>query len=153
VGFPGENDQDFEDTLKLVREIKFLQSYSFKYSSRPGTPGALMDKQVPEHIKSERLSVLQGLLTQHQTAFNQESVGEIMPILFDRRGRKTNQIVGRSPFMQPVHVKASNEYFGQIVDVSLLTATSNSLSGEIFLNDKLSQNLDNLSFNAERNCV
>lgn len=153
VGFPGENDQDFEDTLKLVREIKFLQSYSFKYSSRPGTPGALMDKQVPEHIKSERLSILQDLLTRHQTAFNQESVGEIMPILFDRRGRKTNQIVGRSPFMQPVHVKASNEYFGQIVDVSLLTATSNSLSGEIFLNDKLSQNLDNLSFNAERNCV
>ena len=99
------------------------------------------------------MSVLQDLLTQHQTAFNQESVGEIMPILFDRRGRKTNQIVGCSPFMQPVHVKASNEYFGQIVDVNLLTATSNSLSGEIFLNDKSPQNLCNISFGAERNFV
>ena len=112
-----------------------------------------MEEQVPEHIKSERLSVLQDLLTQHQTVFNQESVGTIMPVLFDRRGRKINQIVGRSPFMQPVHVKASDEYFGQIFDVSLLTATSNSLSGEIFLNDKLPQNLGNISFGAERNFV
>jgi tRNA-2-methylthio-N6-dimethylallyladenosine synthase len=153
IGFPGETDAEFESTLKLVREIKFLQSYSFKYSPRPGTPGALMGDEVPEHIKSERLSVLQDLLVQHQTAFNQKSVGTMMPVLFDRRGRKANQIVGRSPFMQPVHVKASNEYFGQIVDVSLLDATSNSLSGEVVLNDKAKNFLNNVSFNTESNCV
>jgi tRNA-2-methylthio-N6-dimethylallyladenosine synthase len=150
VGFPGETDADFESTLKLVREIKFLQSYSFKYSPRPGTPGALMGEDVPEHIKSERLSILQDLLVQHQTAFNQESVGTVMPVLFDRRGRKADQIVGRSPFMQPVHVKASNEYFGQIVDVNLLSATPNSLSGDVVLNDKSEYCLNNLYSSTER---
>ena len=153
IGFPGETDADFESTLKLVREIKFLQSYSFKYSPRPGTPGALMGEEVPEHVKSERLSVLQELLVQHQTTFNQGSVGTVMPVLFDRRGRKANQIVGRSPFMQPIHVQASNEYFGQIVDVRLLDATPNSLRGEVVLNDKAMDCLTNLSVNSERNYV
>jgi tRNA-2-methylthio-N6-dimethylallyladenosine synthase len=151
VGFPGETDEDFESTLKLVREIKFLQSYSFKYSPRPGTPGVLMEEQVPEHVKSERLVALQDILVRHQREFNEESVGSVMPVLFDRRGRKTDQIVGRSPFMQPIHVNASNEFFGQIVDVRLLTATSNSLSGEIVVNDKTEQILTNLPSNTERN--
>ena len=132
VGFPGESDQDFEETLKLVREIRFLQSYSFKYSKRPGTPGASMDGQVPAEVKGERLAVLQDLLAHQQNDFNQKSIGTVIPVLFDRRGRKENQIVGRSPFMQPVHVNASKDYFGQLVDVCLLTATSNSLGGKIF---------------------
>ena len=89
----------------------------------------------------------------HQVTFNQESVGRVMPVLFDRRGRKLNQIVGRSPFMQPIHVKASNKYFGQIVDVSVLEATSNSLRGEITLNNKVERSLKNLSSNSERNSV
>ena len=153
VGFPGETDKDFENTLELIREIKFLQSYSFKYSPRPGTPGALMEDQVPEQVKSERLAALQDILVRHQTAFNQKSVGSIMPVLFDRRGRKTDQIVGRSPFMQPIHVNASNEYFGQIVDVRLLSATSNSLSGEIVASNKQERAFTNLSYNTERNRV
>jgi tRNA-2-methylthio-N6-dimethylallyladenosine synthase len=151
VGFPGETDEDFESTLDLIREVKFLQSYSFKYSPRPGTPGMLMEEHVPEHVKSERLAALQDILVQHQTVFNQESVGSVMPVLFDRRGRKTDQIVGRSPFMQPIHVNASNKYFGRIVDVNVLTATSNSLSGEIVVNDNQKQGLRNLSYNIERN--
>ena len=153
VGFPGETDKDFENTLNLISEIKFLQSYSFKYSPRPGTPGALLEDQVPEQVKSERLAALQDILVRHQTAFNPESVGSIMPVLFDRRGRKPDQIVGRSPFMQPIHVNASKEYFGQIVDVRLLSATSNSLSGEIVATNKQERAFTNLSYNTERNRV
>ena len=77
----------------------------------------LMEEQVPEHVKSERLVALQDILVRHQREFNEESVGSVMPVLFDRRGRKKDQIVGRSPFMQPIHVSASNEFFGQIVDL------------------------------------
>ncbi len=131
VGFPGESDKDFEATLDLVRRVKFLQAYSFKYSPRPGTPGAVMEDQISEDVKSERLAILQELLVQHQVAFNQESIGKSMPVLFDRRGRLEGQLVGRSPFMQPVHVKAADTYFGQIANVQLISATSNSLGGDI----------------------
>jgi tRNA-2-methylthio-N6-dimethylallyladenosine synthase len=131
VGFPGESDKDFEDTMQFVRDIKFLQAYSFKYSPRPGTPGALMADQISEEVMSVRLAALQDLLVQHQVAFNQASVGQVMPVLFDRRGRNEGQLVGRSPFMQPVHVQASDDYFGQIADVKLIKATSNSLGGEV----------------------
>jgi tRNA-2-methylthio-N6-dimethylallyladenosine synthase len=133
VGFPGEIDQDFKDTIKLVRDVKFIQAYSFKYSPRPGTPGALMKNQISENIKSERLAALQELLVYHQTTFNQESVGKVMPVLFDRKGRFKGQLVGRSPFMQPVHAQASDKYFGQIAAVKLLTATSISLGGKVIL--------------------
>lgn len=135
IGFPGETDQDFADTIKLVRDVQFQQAYSFKYSSRPGTPGAVMEDQIPEDVKSERLAVLQGLLSEHQIAFNQASVGKTMPVLFDRRGREAGQLVGRSPYMQPVHAAAPESLFGQIVDVKLLSATSNSLAGEINLSE------------------
>jgi tRNA-2-methylthio-N6-dimethylallyladenosine synthase len=131
VGFPGETDKDFEDTMQFVRDIKFLQAYSFKYSPRPGTPGALMADQISEEVMGIRLAALQDLLVQHQVAFNQASVGQVMPVLFDRRGRNEGQLVGRSPFMQPVHVLASDDYFGQIADVKLIKATSNSLGGEV----------------------
>jgi tRNA-2-methylthio-N6-dimethylallyladenosine synthase len=109
VGFPGESNQDFIATVEFIRDVNFLQAYSFKYSRRPGTPGALMENQVSEIVKSERLAILQALLVKHQVAFNQESIGKTMPILFDRRGRNKGQLVGRSPFMQPVHVVDSQE--------------------------------------------
>jgi tRNA-2-methylthio-N6-dimethylallyladenosine synthase len=135
VGFPGESDKDFDETLHLVGRVKFLQSYSFKYSPRPGTPGALMENQIPHDVMSERLAALQDLLVQQQTAFNQQSIGNTVPVLFDRRGRLEGQLVGRSPYMQPVHIEASDDYFGQIADIKLLNATSNSLGGEIASHD------------------
>ena len=153
VGFPGESDQDFENTLKLARDIEFIQSYSFKYSSRPGTPGALIEDQVPENVKSERLAMLQNLLSQQQRSFNKRFIGAVLPVLFDRRGRKKNQIVGRSPFMQPVHVQDSDEYFGKIVNVNVLGATSNSLSGKILINEDSPHKLNLLPVSSERNCV
>jgi tRNA-2-methylthio-N6-dimethylallyladenosine synthase len=136
VGFPGEGKKDFESTMEFVRDINFLQAYSFKYSSRPGTPGALMGNQVSEETKSDRLAVLQALLFKHQADFNQESIGKKMSVLFDRKGRKTGQLVGRSPFMQPVHVSAPEHVLGRIKNVELITATSNSMGGRIVEDDK-----------------
>ena len=131
VGFPGERDEDFEATMKLADEFQFIQTYSFKYSPRPGTPGALMQDQIPEFLQSERLVVLQELLEKNQMTFNQESVGNVVSVLFDRRGRKDGQLVGRTPYMQPVHVQASDKMFGQIAEVKLTTAHANSLGGEL----------------------
>jgi tRNA-2-methylthio-N6-dimethylallyladenosine synthase len=138
VGFPGESNQDFIATVEFIRDVNFLQAYSFKYSRRPGTPGALMENQVSEIVKSERLAILQALLVKHQVAFNQESIGKTMPILFDRRGRNKGQLVGRSPFMQPVHVVDSQEVLGKIKNVELITATSHSLGG-IIIPDNISE--------------
>ncbi|MBT3991209.1 MAG: tRNA (N6-isopentenyl adenosine(37)-C2)-methylthiotransferase MiaB [Rhodospirillaceae bacterium] len=137
VGFPGESDADFEATIKLIKDVKFLQAYSFKYSPRPGTPGALMADQVPEEVKVERLAILQALLVSQQTEFNEASIGKSMPVLFDRRGRMDGQLVGRSPYMQPVHVQASDDFYGEIADVKLLSASANSLGGEIVSDDRL----------------
>jgi tRNA-2-methylthio-N6-dimethylallyladenosine synthase len=153
IGFPGESDKDFEETLKLVRDIGFIQSYSFKFSSRPGTPGAIMEDQIPDYIKGERLSVLQNLLLQHQNTFNTNFVGGVLPVLFDRRGRKPDQIVGRSPFMQPVHVQDSNEYFGKIANVKVLAVTPNSLSGKILTSNDLTQKLKHSTGLLERDHV
>ena len=153
IGFPGESNADFEDTLKLVGDIEFLQSYSFKYSPRPGTPGATMGDQIPENVKVERLSILQDLLSQHQKKFNESVIGTVLPVLFDRPGRKPNQIVGRSPFMQPVWVQGANEYFGKVADVCVLEATSNSLSGEIFINREAPAGSNHASFSSESNCL
>ena len=94
VGFPGETDQDFEDTLDLIRQVNFAQAYSFKYSERPGTPAAEHKDQVPEAVKSERLQRLQALLNEQQLAFNEAMADRIVPVLFDRRGKKPGQLVG-----------------------------------------------------------
>jgi len=153
VGFPGESDEDFEDTLKLVRQIKFIQSYSFKYSKRPGTPGALMENQISEKIKSERLDALQGLLKDCQTNFNQDSLNTVVPVLFDRRGKENGQLVGRSPFMQPVHVTAPEHYLGQIVNVKLVNTTSTSLGGEIDFKSELEQETYNTDSNFENSQI
>lgn len=128
VGFPGETDADFEQTMALVRDIGFVQAYSFKYSPRQGTPAADMDDQVPEKVKSARLAELQTELNRQQLAFNDQCVGKTMPVLFDRPGSRDGQLVGRSPFMQGVHCELPNAYLGEIVDVMIDKAKPNSLS-------------------------
>jgi tRNA-2-methylthio-N6-dimethylallyladenosine synthase len=132
VGFPGETDADFEATLNLVREVGFVQAYSFKYSPRPGTPAAAMGEQVPEPVKVERLARLQELLMDQQRAFNVACVGREMTILLDRPGQKDGQMVGRSPYMQPVHVIVPDEsYYGRLVRLKITSATASSLTGQL----------------------
>ena len=133
VGFPGETDEDFEDTLDLVRKIKYGQCYSFKYSPRPGTPGATRTDQIPEHIKSERLTILQKELSSQQLAFNESCIGSTMKVLFDRSGKFDGQIIGKTPYMQSVYINNTNEdLLCKIIDVKITKATSNSLTGEIY---------------------
>ncbi len=129
VGFPGETDADFDDTLKLVRDIGFVQAYSFKYSPRPGTPAALMEDQVPDEVKNRRLAELQALLNAQQLAFNSDCVGRVMPVLLDRRGREPGQLVGRSPYMQAVHMDAPDDRLGTIQPIRIIAAHANSLTG------------------------
>jgi len=128
VGFPGESELDFRATLDLVTEIGFAQAFSFKYSPRPGTPAAA-EPQLPEPIKAERLAELQTLLQQQQRAFNVNSIGSVMPVLFEKPGRHDGQLVGRSPYMQPVHAEAAAEAIGQILPIEIVGVRSNSLTG------------------------
>jgi tRNA-2-methylthio-N6-dimethylallyladenosine synthase len=127
VGFPGESDADFRDTMDLVREVGFVQTYSFKYSARPGTPAALMPNQVPEPVKDERLAQVQALLLEQTTAFNHDCVGREMRVLLDRPGRHAGQLLGRSPYMQPVHVKAAAHLIGRVVSLRITKVHPNSL--------------------------
>ncbi len=131
VGFPGETDADFEETLDLVRAITFAQAFSFKYSSRPGTPAADHANQVPEEVKSERLSRLQQLLDQQQAAFNARLIDKVVPILFERPGRRPGQLIGRSPYLQLVHAEAGPEMIGEIMPVVIRSSTQLSLGGVI----------------------
>jgi tRNA-2-methylthio-N6-dimethylallyladenosine synthase len=129
VGFPGETEAEFEATLDLMERIGFAQAYAFKYSPRPGTPGAAMADQVPDAVKVARLHRLQTLLAAQQTAFNSTCVGKVMPVLFERKGRREGQLIGRSPYLQAVHAPADSGIFGQIVEVAIEGAGPNSLSG------------------------
>ena len=131
VGFPGESDKDFEATLSLVHTVGFVQAYSFKYSPRPGTPAAANELQVPEKVKSERLGRLQALLNDQQLAFNQGCVGKQMDVLLEQPGRHEGQLVGRSPYMQAVHVDAPIEMIGEVVTLAITGAHGNSLSAEL----------------------
>jgi tRNA-2-methylthio-N6-dimethylallyladenosine synthase len=131
IGFPGESDQDFEDTMALVRQVHFASAYSFNYSPRPGTPAAADDRQVEEHVKNERLYRLQALLREQQTAFNAASVGQTMPVLLLRDGKHDGQLLGKSPWMQSVHVSGAEAYRGQIVDMAITGGYLTSLAGEI----------------------
>jgi tRNA-2-methylthio-N6-dimethylallyladenosine synthase len=131
VGFPGESDRDFAATLRLVGDIGYAQAYSFMYSPRPGTPAAALAAQVPETVKAERLAMLQACLGDQQAAFNRASVGRTLPVLLERRGRKPGQLVGRSPYMQAVHVAAAMEALDRIVDVRIVGAGPKSLAGEL----------------------
>ena len=128
VGFPGETDADFEDTLALVREVGYAQAFSFKYSRRPGTPGADMGDQVPEDVKSDRLQALQALLNEQQAAFNAAQVGRILPVLVEKPGRQPGQVIARSPYLQSVICDESVGRVGDIVEVSIASAGPNSLT-------------------------
>ena len=134
VGFPGETDEDFMDTMSLATEVDFVQAFSFKYSSRPGTPGASMENQIPEELKSERLKQLQELLFSKQRNFNEACVGTVMPVLLDRPGRKPGQLAGRSPYMQAVYVNASIKYMGERVNLKIEEASTNSLRAVLMHN-------------------
>ncbi len=131
VGHPGESDADFEATMALVREIGFAQSFSFKYSPRPGTPAAGARKQISESVKSERLAALQALLMQQQDDANRASIGSVRAVLFEKLGREPGQLVGRTPQLQPVHAAAPASLISQIRDVRLEILTSNSLGGRL----------------------
>ncbi|HAN62670.1 MAG TPA: tRNA (N6-isopentenyl adenosine(37)-C2)-methylthiotransferase MiaB [Rhizobiales bacterium] len=131
VGFPGETDADFEETLALAARVRFAQAFSFKYSPRPGTPAASLEGQVPEAAKRERLYALQSLLDGDRHAFDRATVGRSLEVLFEGRGRKPGQIAGRSPYLQAVHVEGPDGLIGQIADVDILAASPNSLTGVI----------------------
>jgi tRNA-2-methylthio-N6-dimethylallyladenosine synthase len=131
VGFPGETDADFEATLALVRETGFAQAYSFKYSRRPGTPAAAQRKQIPEDVKDARLRALQTLLTAQQNAFNASCEGRVLPVLFEKPGRKPGQAVGRTPYLQSVHVDGAAGMIGAIRDVRIQAVLPNSLKGAL----------------------
>lgn len=131
VGFPGETDEDFEQTMDIVRQVGFVQAFSFKYSRRAGTPAALMPNQVEEKVKKERLEALQQLLFSYQLKFNKESVGKLMPVLFDIKGRHKGELIGRTPWMQNLHAELGKEYQNRIVNIRVTGATVNSLSGII----------------------
>tara|TARA_B100001142_G_scaffold301383_1_gene326950 strand:- start:353 stop:1714 length:1362 start_codon:yes stop_codon:yes gene_type:complete len=131
VGFPGETNTDFLNTLDIVREIGFVQAYSFKYSPRPGTPAALLSDQVPDTVKAERLSCLQEILNSQQKAFNKSCVGRTLNVLLDRPGKIPGQLVGRSPYMQAVHVDGSGLDTGTFVNLKITEGHAYSLAGEI----------------------
>jgi tRNA-2-methylthio-N6-dimethylallyladenosine synthase len=131
VGFPGESDADFEATLDIVRKVRFAQAYSFKYSPRPGTPAATMDGQLADAVKIERLARLQALLEEQQSSYNAECVGRVLPVLFERRGRRKGQLIGRSPYLQSVHAEAAPGLMGHIIPVEIAQAGPNSLSGVV----------------------
>lgn len=131
VGFPGETQAEHEASLRLIETIGFSQAYSFKYSSRPGTPAADFEDTVPEQEKNARLAAMQTLLFAQQNHYNARSVGKIMPVLFDRLGKGHAQLLGKSPYMQSVHVENAVEYAQRLVDVRITAAYGSSVRGEI----------------------
>jgi tRNA-2-methylthio-N6-dimethylallyladenosine synthase len=131
VGFPGETDADFEETLALIRAVGFASTFSFKYSPRPGTPGAEREDQITDEIMRERLAILQALVETQRQAFNAATVGRVVDVLFEKPGRHVGQIAGKSPYMQPVHVFGPPELVGRVLPAKITAAGSNSLSGEI----------------------
>jgi tRNA-2-methylthio-N6-dimethylallyladenosine synthase len=133
VGFPGETDADFNDTMQLVRDIGFASAYSFKYSERPGTPAANREDQVPEEVKVERLAELQTLLDEQRRAFNAAGVGQIMDVLVEKAGRNPGQMGGKTPYLQPVQIEDSSDAVspGMIVPVEIVGLSTNSLFGRL----------------------
>jgi len=131
VGHPGETEADFEATMSLIRETGFAMAYSFKYSPRPGTPAAGAGAQVPEADKDRRLQTLQTLLREQQQRFNAGCVGLDLPVLFTGPGRYPGQIMGRSPFLQPVHVTGQSQSIGHETMVRIVENHTNSLAGTL----------------------
>lgn len=128
VGFPGETDAEFEDTLSLIDEVRYAASFSFKYSPRPGTPAAEMDGMVPMVVMDERLQRLQAAIIRDQTAFNEATVGKTCAVLLEREGRHPGQLIGKSPWLQSVHLTTPAK-IGDLVEVDIVSAGPNSLSG------------------------
>jgi tRNA-2-methylthio-N6-dimethylallyladenosine synthase len=131
VGFPGETEEDFEQTMQLVRDIRFSSCYSFKYSARPGTPAANMGGLVHEAVKDARLQRLQTLLFEQQQEFNNRFIGQTMSVLLDRKGSKNGQMHGRTVYNQSIHIACPEDFYGKILDVVITKATTSSLTGRI----------------------
>ena len=136
VGFPGESDKDFEDTLDLVKKIEFAQAFSFNYSPRPGTPSADYEAQIPQATKSERLDRLQGLLKEQQFQFNNQFIGKIVKILIEKVGKEGCQLVGRTPHLQSVFFEDIRKVYkiGEFADIKINSVKINNLSGELIEN-------------------
>ena len=128
VGFPGETEEDFEATLGIVDAVRYASAYSFKYSPRPGTPAAAMEDQIPSDIMDDRLQRLQSKINEHRLAFNRSTVGVNTHLLVERKGRLPGQMIGRSPWLQSVHVETDARP-GDIVEVTLVAAGPNSMTG------------------------
>lgn len=131
VGFPGESDQDFEETLQIVRDANYSQAFSFKYSPRPGTPAAGMDEQIAPEVMDERLQRLQALLNEQQYAFNQQTVGRTTDILLERKGKLDGQLIGKTPWLQSAHIISPDLEIGDLVEIEITQAGPNSLTGQI----------------------
>jgi tRNA-2-methylthio-N6-dimethylallyladenosine synthase len=131
VGFPGETEEDFGETLRIVDEVGYAGAFSFKYSARPGTPAADSEDQISATIKDERLARLQAAIARNQAAFNSACVGRTLEVLLEKSGRLPGQLVGRSPYLQPVQVMAPTSLIGTIVPVIITTAGANSLFGTL----------------------
>jgi tRNA-2-methylthio-N6-dimethylallyladenosine synthase len=130
VGFPGETDEDFEATLRIVDAVRYASAYSFKYSARPGTPAASIEGQVVPEVMDERLQRLQARIAEHQLAFNRSAVGRDTQLLIERAGRQAGQMIGRSPWLQSVHVE-TDAGPGTLLDVTLTAAGPNSMTGAL----------------------
>ncbi|MEQ8250475.1 MAG: tRNA (N6-isopentenyl adenosine(37)-C2)-methylthiotransferase MiaB [Oceanibaculum nanhaiense] len=131
VGFPGERDADFEATLQLVRDVGYAQAFSFKYSARPGTPAALLELQVDEAAKTERLAALQALLGEQQTGFNRSMAGRTLPVLVEKAGKFPGQLIGKSPYLQSVVIEGTPRLIGSIVPAVISAGYQNSLAGSV----------------------
>jgi tRNA-2-methylthio-N6-dimethylallyladenosine synthase len=138
VGFPGETDKDFADTMNLVREVGYASHFSFKYSPRPGTPAATQ-KQIAEDVKAARLEELQTLLFAQQRAFNASCEGMTMDVLFEKPGRQAGQAIGRSPFLQPVYAEGAAALIGKIVPVKIEKVQPNSLSARLLIPSRVAE--------------
>jgi tRNA-2-methylthio-N6-dimethylallyladenosine synthase len=133
VGFPGETDADFEATLNLIRNVEFASAFSFKYSSRPGTPGADFENQIEAEVKRERLARLQTLIEDQRQAHNRNMIGQRLDVLFEKRGRHFGQIAGKSAYLQAVQVDGPGHLIGQILPVEILAVGTNSLFGRLIV--------------------
>lgn len=131
VGFPGETKKDFQETLDLIASVNYASSFSFKYSPRPGTPGAQYSNQISEEIKRERLAELQALLEQQRQSFNKAMVNKEIDVLFEKPGRHEGQIGGKSPYLQAVHVDGPISLIGKIARVAISATGPNSLTGNL----------------------
>lgn len=130
VGFPGETDEDFRETMKLIEEVNYSSAFSFKYSRRPGTPASGMMMQIAEEVKDERLYELQALLAKQQAQFNASKIGKTMRVLVTNKGKREGQVFGKSPYLQSVFLSGGEELVGKIIEFKVSGASAQSIVGE-----------------------